>query len=172
MKLIISLFVAFLALTTFSFAQSCTNVSVVTGYGYLTNPQGQNTSQEITTFTVGVPHTICVPTGYTYTEVANQTALNAIPIYQAPPPPLTVSQQNQAIQKQIHQLQQDEIAQIVSMEISNAGGTPQATIATTSSNNVAGKGSIAGTPNTPAQQLENDDSQIATLQGQINSTGD
>jgi hypothetical protein len=58
MKTIISLFIAFLALTTLSFA--------------------------ITTFTDGVPHTICVPTGLTYTEVANQAALIAIPIYKAP----------------------------------------------------------------------------------------
>lgn len=75
------LFLLFILLSTAQvFAQTCNGTvsQVVTGIGYLTNAQSQVTSY--TAYPVG---TVCVPTGFTYTEVANQSQLPAL--YVAPP---------------------------------------------------------------------------------------
>ena len=81
-----------------AFGQSCngTVYNVVTGYGYLTNSQGQIFTKA--QYPLG---TVCIETGITYTEVANQTTLNAIQVYQPPPPPPTtadlIAQDEQAL---------------------------------------------------------------------------
>ena len=83
-----SLLFAFLLLfTPLAFGQSCTQVPVVTGFGYLTNSQGQ-----IFAYAQYPEGSICIPTGQTYTEVANQSALP--PLYVAPP---TADQQQEEL---------------------------------------------------------------------------
>ena len=71
-------------------AQSnCVNQNVVTGYGYLTNAQGQIFSYA--QYPLG---SVCIPQGVTYTEVADLPTLRAIPLYTAP---LTSQQQTAAL---------------------------------------------------------------------------
>jgi len=75
-----------------AFGQSCNGTveNVVIGFGYLTNSQGQVFAY--THYPIG---SVCIETGITYTEVANQAALPAL--YVAPP---TAAQQQTTLDAQ------------------------------------------------------------------------
>ena len=72
----------FLLGSSVAFADTAYNV--VTGYGYLTDSNGHIISKA--EYNVGA--TVTIPSGITYTEVANQSAFDAIAVYQAPVSPV------------------------------------------------------------------------------------
>ena len=81
-----------LIFTPLAFGQSCNDVQVITGYGYLTNAQSQITAY--TSYPLG---SVCIPLGFTYTEVPDQTTLNKTTLYIPPPPAPTPQQQLDAL---------------------------------------------------------------------------
>jgi hypothetical protein len=80
---IIKLLFLFLTFCPLAFGQTCTPQLVVTGFGYQQDSNGHVTEHD--EFPKGE---FCIPNGFTYIEVANQAALDAIPIYQAPVSPV------------------------------------------------------------------------------------
>jgi hypothetical protein len=79
MKLLSLLFLLLLSIPCYA----DTTYNVVTGFGYLTDSNGHITSKA--EYPIG--HVV-INTGYSYTEVANQAALDAITVYV---PPVVIS---------------------------------------------------------------------------------